>query len=498
VRSKLPLTLGRIAKATALAKTNHKNVWLSDDIGYRGPGRLVARVSPSTARFYFRHCVDGSRHLVPIGPFNVAERPGYVTLDQARHTAQRWSLERGRATSPATNIGDNEHSRSASLMLPHHVAETSKTTTSQKPQTLWNLCCAYHDLLSKKGKPSARQVQNTFKRYIASHALAQQPASQVTAQQISDLLREMVGAGKENPAASLRSYLHAAYESALRAALDPRKPTSMIFPGVQFNPVSVIPALPGGCPARERTLNEFELGTLLRHLRPSIDDAKESLATLCRRVIRLNLYLAGQRGEQLLQVPLARADLQSKPNATLTLLDPKGKRLTPRIHVLPLEGPALEQIQWFVRRSHSLASPWLFVSISPKNHMLQSYLSKTVKAISDAMVQNGDSAAPFTFGDLRRTVETMLAGYDVDDKTRAHLLSHGLSGVQDKTYNKWDYMPQKRRALALWHGILQRLEKAFVDQDKDAPQKGSQVAATPLQQPLAQGGQGSSQLIAGS
>jgi hypothetical protein len=180
MRSKLALTMGRLAKAAAQAKATNKNVWLSDDIGYRGPGRLVARVSPSTSLFYFRHCVAGRRPLVPIGPYSVTAKPGYVTLEEARDTAQRWSLAGRQAARPAPNTGDNGQSPPASS-VPTQGGESSKATAAGKPPTLLEICCAYGDLLSQQGKSSARQVKNTFKLYIASHKLASQPASHVTA-----------------------------------------------------------------------------------------------------------------------------------------------------------------------------------------------------------------------------------------------------------------------------------------------------------------------------
>jgi integrase len=57
---------------------------------------------------------------------------------------------------------------------------------------------------------------------------------------------------------------------------------------------------------------------------------------------------------------------------------------------------------------------------------------------------------PFSLRDLRRTVETHLSEMEVKKETRAHLLSHGLGGVQDTNYDKYDYMKEKRAALELW------------------------------------------------
>jgi hypothetical protein len=51
------------------------------------------------------------------------------------------------------------------------------------------------------------------------------------------------------------------------------------------------------------------------------------------------------------------------------------------------------------------------------------------------MVKEGDARAPFQLRDIRRTAETMLAGLGVSKDVRAHLLSHGLGGMQNQHYD---------------------------------------------------------------
>lgn len=53
----------------------------------------------------------------------------------------------------------------------------------------------------------------------------------------------------------------------------------------------------------------------------------------------------------------------------------------------------------------------------------------------------------FSFGVLRRTVETRLAAAGVTSDVRAHLQSHGLGGVQTRHYDRHDYLEEKRLAL---------------------------------------------------
>ena len=56
----------------------------------------------------------------------------------------------------------------------------------------------------------------------------------------------------------------------------------------------------------------------------------------------------------------------------------------------------------------------------------------------------------FDLRDIRRTCETMLGGMGISKDTRAHLLSHGLSGVQHIHYDRYEYFEEKRVALLAW------------------------------------------------
>ena len=61
----------------------------------------------------------------------------------------------------------------------------------------------------------------------------------------------------------------------------------------------------------------------------------------------------------------------------------------------------------------------------------------------------------FSAADLRRTAETRLAALGISKDHRAQLLSHGRErNVQDKVYDKHDYIPEKAAALFIWENHL--------------------------------------------
>ena len=83
-------------------------------------------------------------------------------------------------------------------------------------------------------------------------------------------------------------------------------------------------------------------------------------------------------------------------------------------------------------------------------------VSKLVREISKKKEAKG--AEPYSWRDLRRTCETMLARMGISKDLRAQLQSHGLSGVQDRHYDKHDYIDEKRTVLETWNIRLDELK----------------------------------------
>jgi hypothetical protein len=72
----------------------------------------------------------------------------------------------------------------------------------------------------------------------------------------------------------------------------------------------------------------------------------------------------------------------------------------------------------------------------------------------------------FTFRDIRRTCETQLGSIGINKDLRAHVLSHGRSGVRDKHYDKYAYLKEKRRALNKWAKHVKKVIAKKLEQSK--------------------------------
>lgn len=434
------LTASRIK----LAKVGGKEVWLSDDTGLRGMGRLWARVSAmGVVRFYFRFTLEGKRSSVPLGPYSRTAKLGFLTIDQARAAAGHLAYNRPVPGEPKPGVPASPTEPKASSAESNVVAPSF---------TVMDLCNAYAEKLQLGGKISAKEVRQVFQTHVASSRLASLPATAVTSREFADLLGEIVSAGHGRTAGKVRAYLHAAYSAAKNAKLAPVQGGFAKSSAISFNPISDIPALNEFNKARRRSLGRAELRALWSVLNPASDGS----LSYAERIVRLDILLGGQRCEQLLRAQVVDADLEGR---TLLLEDPKGKRSFPRPHLLPLVPAATKDVRWFLEHSADIGSEFLFPGTKPKTAYTSSTVSKTVASISKALLETKLVVAPFSYCDFRRTIETTLASLGVGKDTLAHLLSHGLSGVQNKHYNLYEYLEEKKSALLILEEHLATLIK---------------------------------------
>jgi len=82
-------------------------------------------------------------------------------------------------------------------------------------------------------------------------------------------------------------------------------------------------------------------------------------------------------------------------------------------------------------------------------------LDRAVNAARKA--QGLNELPPWRIHDLRRTVATHLSALNIDKAVIAKVLNHAPSGVTDRHYNQYEYLPEKRHALEAW---AQRIDES--------------------------------------
>lgn len=382
-----------------------------------------------------------------LGRYAVAEAPNCLTLTQARAEAGRLQALIKTGGDP---VAEREIEREG--VRVRQAAEVA-VVREAKDKTLSALLDAYvTSLKAKKKVESAYDAENMFANHVTKPFpdLASLPASAVVPQHIARILVRLVGPAVEKKkgrtALKLRSYMAAAFKLALGASVDPMAPASASGFGLTINPASAVPATSMAAVfnrSGERALSPDEFRHYLAHL-------VAVPSPLPRLALQLQVASAGQRLQQLLR--LTGVDING---STLTLYDPKGRRTQPRPHVLPLI-PEIEEVLGAVKEQTEYKGGLVF--INGKAAMAPETVSGVVRSISDTMISEKQTATPFRGGDIRRTIETMLAEtLHISKDVRAQLLSHGLSGVQDKHYDKGVHLPAKTAALRAWNDYVAEL-----------------------------------------
>lgn len=366
---------------------------------------------------------------------------GQITADQARKDAQK-------ALGKMTDGADLNAEKKAKA-IGREAAKKAKTSASQ--HTLKKLCEAYVEYQKGKKKDSWRDAANLFKNYVDESDYAALPARDLTVAQAVDLQRALTTQKKVRSAAKLRAYMRAAYSLAIHAHSDAEVPMELKLFGIEMNPIASTAALSSGNKTRDVVLTEAELGETLRLMAErrtaGHDDALAA--------IEFSLVLGGQRLAQVLRITQSDVDLDA---GTITLLDTKGRRKVARRHILPLTETAAELVKGImkVRRAE-----WLFgdkdaQTVPDTVARKGSELLRQAQANVEKVVK-GPARPAIQARDLRRTAETMMAAMGISKDLRAQLQSHGLGGVQDRHYDRHDYLQEKLRALEAWDAHLRAL-----------------------------------------
>ena len=421
--------------------------WLSDG-GARGGGRLLARVMRDGVHWYYLYFEEGQKRRLPLGPYDERGARG-LSLVQARdRVAELAALYR----SGVTDLhGHLEREREAAARAQQAAQEAARRATEDAQRgTLRQLLDAYVAHLERQAKPSSKDVRSIFTKHVIEVApdLGGRKATECSVDDFVEIIGKLVDAGKGRTAGKLRAYLRAAYSLAIHSRTDPEVPLTMRSFGITTNPIAGIGALSRFSRARDRALSAPELGAFLRRV-----DALKPGAQ--RDALQLLLLLGGQRPVQMLRLKGADVDLSG---GTVTLYDGKGARSQPRPHVLPLVKDASALLK---RRLGALAEGEPVFSSDGEHSMRVETIGAAVEDIVKKMREADPPEAreDFQLRDLRRTCETMMAALKISSDVRAQIQSHGLGGVQNRHYDRHDYMTEKRQALEKWMRHLKTLRK---------------------------------------
>ena len=385
----------------------------------------VRRQKNGAVTFYWRYSIGTKSERVPIGDYDSSAPPkslqptakGYAVsaaIYAAGHMAQDHKTNLAIGGRPALV---------AAKALADQQANSAKHEAAQF--TLESLLTQYCDYLQTLGRISHRDARSIFKIHVveAWPAIASLPANQISAEQIADMMRNLLEMGKGRTANKLRSYMRSAYQVAKASRSKPSIPIAFKSFKVMTNPAADTEPDESQNKPDKNPLSVHELRTYWTCIK-AVPGFKGAL-------LRLHLLTGGQRIEQLVNLRTTDAGDDS-----ILLFDGKGRPGKPaRPHIIPLIDEAVVALM-----ECEPLGEYALSTDGGQTHVSASTLSAWA-------MEAAEGIEGFQTKRIRSGVETLLASANISADHRGRLQSHGISGVQSRHYDGHDYMAEKRNAL---------------------------------------------------
>jgi integrase len=393
------LTDGAIRHALKRVEKSRKQGSLADGEG-RGTGRLVLILKPMptrvTAEWMAQQWRDGKRTKSKIGSYPA------MTLSEAREVFKR---------------------DYADIILK---GSSIKVAGDTRPGTVADLFEAYIENLKSFDKSSWPDVEAKLNK--AAEVLGRNRlARDISPDDVLGVLRPIYERGRRSLADHMRSYIRAAYSWGIKAEHDYRSASPRRFKLVH-NPADGIPTEPKV--TGTRWLNEKEFVRLYRWL----ECPDTPVHPPYTRAVRI-LMLTGQRVEEIASLHKDQWDAQER------IIDwSKTKNSKP--HTIPVPPIAAELIESIVPNEFG----WFFPSAKDPS------VPVSAGTLYSFMWRQRDRGVipVVTNRDLRRTWKTLAGKAGVPKEIRDRLQNHTLQDVSSKSYDRWNYMPEKRAGMKKW------------------------------------------------
>ncbi len=417
------------------AKGAGKGKQLSESLsGGRGAGTLLLRINATgQAKWYARFTTEGKREYENLGAYPA------VSLKGARDKAEELSKLHQSGVNVKIHKRDEEK------------RERAKGTFGQ-------LIEQYINSLKDKEAVSAGGVKNRLDKHVvqAWPQMMVMPAKDITADHIEMVLAKMAQAGKTTVTNRVRSSLSACFGYGMKSERDVRRQLGNgVKYGVQFNPVSAIPVVSEWERINDKHLSEDVLLSFWDSLPDYSQVESEQWANPSSNNYVLNpvvcgflqfLMLTGQRIDQPLRCIWRDLDWESK---TLIIDNQKQKSRNKRPHVLPLTDRAIKALKLVEQWGGSHRQDGFIFCRKPLTPIAGGAVSRELKAHLSA-----NNLPEFTPKLFRATWKTLTGKAGIDKSIRDKVQAHAQNDVSAIHYDKWEYLPEKRRCLEDWEQWL--------------------------------------------
>lgn len=378
--------------------------------------------------------VDGEGHGTGRLLLTIKPMPTRVTADWM---AQQWRdkkrLKKKLGSYPSMSLAEARKVFERDFAIPIQKGRSIKIAGDARPGTVGDLFQAYAKHLKDSKKPSWKEAEKGLNK-IADLLGRHRPARDIEPDEISDVIRPIFERGKKSMADHVRSYIRSAYSWGLKSEHDYRSNSLRRFYLV-MNPAAGIPTEPKT--VGTRWLDEDEFLRLHRWL----ECPDTPVHPPYTRAVRL-LMLTGQRVEEIARLHVDQWDSRER------IID-WSKTKNGKPHAIPVPDIAIELIESIKPNEHGWFFPSAMDPTRPVSHgTLYSFMWR----------QRDRGVIPVvTNRDLRRTWKTLAGKAGVSKEIRDRIQNHTLQDVSSKSYDRWNYMPEKRAAMKKWNAFVTKL-----------------------------------------
>jgi integrase len=420
-------------KITGLLKKSSA-YYVSDDDGTKGMGRLCVKVYPSgSKRFVFRYFIGTKANFILIG--NVPNDGGKTTdkilgisLIDSREKAKEYGAMLQRGVDPRLEQG-----------IINQVKESKAKIESQKG-SIQQLFTSYTKQMEKDGKRTFKTVLTALEKETYPFIEPVTKAKDVAKDDLINILAHMIKRGANTQSNRVRSYLMAAFNYGLAHDNDPANYIGTAKFGLSFNPVSAIPKQKHAEKVGEHFLTCSEVKQLLHDLENEF--IRFQMGEHIRNLISLCFYTGGQRPYELASSKWDAINWESK-----TLLITADISKNKKTHLIPLTDTALHIL---TKQKVNSGIGFIFPHrLSEERHINLESLSRATSRYSEK-----SGIRSFIPRDIRRTCKTLMGELGISKSIRDRLQNHALQDVSSKHYDRYEYMPEKLRALEVWEREL--------------------------------------------
>jgi integrase len=420
-------------KITGLLKKSSA-YYVSDDDGTKGMGRLCVKVYPSgSKRFVFRYFIGTKANFILIG--NVPNDGGKTTdkilgisLIDSREKAKEYGAMLQRGVDPRLEQG-----------IINQVKESKAKIEAQKG-SIQQLFTSYTKQMEKDGKRTFKTVLAALEKETYPFIEPVTKAKDVAKDDLINILAHMIKRGANTQSNRVRSYLMAAFNYGLAHDNDPANYIGTAKFGLSFNPVSAIPKQKHAEKVGEHFLTCSEVKQLLQDLENEF--IRFQMGEHIRNLISLCFYTGGQRPYELASSKWDAINWESK-----TLLITADISKNKKTHLIPLTDTALHIL---TKQKINSGIGFIFPHrLSEERHINLESLSRAINRYSEK-----SGIRSFIPRDIRRTCKTLMGELGISKSIRDRLQNHALQDVSSKHYDRYEYMPEKLRALEVWEREL--------------------------------------------